>query len=208
MGISHRRGGLVRGLNVFLTLSWWGSAVLLAVSLCFLLITPWVDPPHIEIGLAVPVAFAVNGDVHAIDGSAFHAYFKNAGGSLYFSPFGKADAASGTAALVLVIAFALFVIGQLRAVFRTLDAGRPFVAANVTRLRRIGWSFIAGAIAWAAIAYAGSVYATSHFAADAVRLDRLVDVNGAAVLAGAIILAIAEVFREGTRLEEDQSLTV
>jgi hypothetical protein len=34
------------------------------------------------------------------------------------------------------------------------------------------------------------------------------DLNIVAIVAGLIILVIAEVFREGTRLDEEQSLTV
>jgi hypothetical protein len=51
-------------------------------------------------------------------------------------------------------------------------------------------------------------YAMTHFSADGLRFDVRPDVNVFAIICGLIILVIAEVFRAGTRLDPDQSLTV
>ena len=48
----------------------------------------------------------------------------------------------------------------------------------------------------------------THFPAEGLRFDARPDFNILAILYGLIILVIAEVFRAGTRLDEDQSLTV
>ena len=48
----------------------------------------------------------------------------------------------------------------------------------------------------------------THFSADGLRFDAWPDLNVFAILHGLIILVIAEVFRAGTRLDEDQSLTI
>jgi hypothetical protein len=46
------------------------------------------------------------------------------------------------------------------------------------------------------------------FSADGLRFTARADVNLFAIVNGLIILVLAEVFREGTRLHDDQSLTV
>ena len=48
----------------------------------------------------------------------------------------------------------------------------------------------------------------THFSANGLRFDARPDLNILTIVHGLIILAIAEVFRTGTRLDEDQSLTI
>jgi hypothetical protein len=98
--------------------------------------------------------------------------------------------------------------GQLRAVFRTLRDGRPFVAANADRVRRIAFAVIGGELARAALMYSSHSFVMTHFSANGLRFDARPDVNVITIVDGLIILAIAEVFRTGTRLDEDQSLTI
>ena len=51
-------------------------------------------------------------------------------------------------------------------------------------------------------------YAMTHFSAAGLTFDARPHVNVFAIVNGVIILVIAEVFREGTRLDEDRSLTI
>ena len=92
--------------------------------------------------------------------------------------------------------------------FRTLRDGRPFVAANATRIRRVAFAVIVGETARAAIVFLTNYYASTHFVAEGLRFDARPDYNIMAILYGLIILVIAEVFRAGARLDEEQSLTV
>jgi hypothetical protein len=110
--------------------------------------------------------------------------------------------------LAALLSLVLWVLGQLRAVFRTLRDGQPFVAANATRIRRIAFAVIFGEVVRAAIVFVMNYYASTHFGADGLRFDARPDVNILAIFHGLIILVIAEVFRAGTRLDEEQSLTV
>jgi hypothetical protein len=84
----------------------------------------------------------------------------------------------------------------------------PFVPANATRIRWIAFAVIVGEFARAAIIYSTNSYATTHFSASGLRFDSRPDLNVVTIVHGLIILAIAEVFRTGTRLDEDQSLTI
>ena len=53
-------GSLSSLLTVLLNGGWYATAVLLALAVCVLLVSPWVDPPRVEIGFAAPVAFSLD----------------------------------------------------------------------------------------------------------------------------------------------------
>lgn len=110
--------------------------------------------------------------------------------------------------LLMLLAVTLFMLGLLRSVLRTIRDGAPFVRANATRIRWIAFAVIGIEVARAAITYVESSYAMTHFSVEGLCFDARPEINLFAIVQGLIILAIAEVFRAGTRLNEDQSLTV
>ncbi|MEO5739297.1 MAG: DUF2975 domain-containing protein [Vicinamibacterales bacterium] len=135
------------------------------------------------------------------------ARIEHARGSLKFSPPPGASLVAPVL-LGLAVMLALVVLGQLRAVFRTLRDGRPFVPANAARIRWIAFAVIAGEIARAAVVYFANSHAMTHFSANGLRFDARPDLNVFTIVHGLIVLAIAEVFGAGSRLDEDQSLTI
>jgi hypothetical protein len=110
--------------------------------------------------------------------------------------------------LIVIFALALYVIEQLRAVLRTLIHGNPFVAENATRIRRVAFAVIIGEFARSLIVFAENHYAMTHVAIAGLRFDAWPRVSVSTIIYGLIILVIAEVFRAGTRLDEEQSLTI
>jgi hypothetical protein len=109
---------------------------------------------------------------------------------------------------VLMFGYLLWVVTQLRYVFRSLSQGLPFVLANARRIRWVGFAVIFGEFGRAAIVYFWSYYTSLHFKVDGLRFAASVDMNPITIVGGLAILVIAEVFREGARLQEDQSLTI
>jgi len=205
------KGSLASFLATLINMAWFLTAILLALSVCLLAVAPWVDPPAVEVGFALPTSFRLEPDTHAITSSppdVTHVHLDKANGILRFSPRSRVVVAEGAVFLMAWLALALWVLGQLRALFCTLRAGRPFVSANATRIRRIAYAVIGAEIAGSVLSYASTRYVASHFVLEGVHLDTSLDVNVVAIVYGLIILVIAEVFREGTRLDEDQSLTI
>jgi hypothetical protein len=135
-------------------------------------------------------------------------HLEHARGSLLFSPRSGVQVAGFAVPLVAVLALVLWGLAQLRAVFRTLRAGQPFVPANAMRIRRIAYAVILCELLRSAGTYLGMRYAMTHFVIQGLRLQMRWDLSIVAIVAGLIILVIAEVFREGARLDEEQSLTV
>jgi hypothetical protein len=196
-------------VKVVLDVSWYLIAIGLGLGVCLLLLSAFSHQPGNMIG--IPVSF--DSDLQAssvaspsvrIDGVRI----KNARGTLNLPIERSEFLFANVAILIALMTFGLFVLTQLRAVFRALRDGRPFVSANVRRIRWIGMSVILGELVWSGIVLFENRYAATHVAAVGVRFNALPDLNFVAIIHGLIILAIAEVFREGTRLEEDQSLTV
>jgi hypothetical protein len=117
-------------------------------------------------------------------------------------------AANGVALIAVALLVAI-TLGKLRAVLRTLIVDRqPFVAANAARIRFIGLAVILGELARTVVIWGENIYARAHLAIHGVMFDVLPQPNLAAILLGLLILVIAEVFRAGTALDEEQSLTI
>ena len=160
----------------------------------------------------IPVSFSVDARVLPVSAPSLGiegAQIEHVRGQLKFSPpLGASLVAPALVGLAIMLALVLFVVGQLRAVFRTLRDGRPFVPANAARIRWIAFAVIAGEIARTAVVYSSNSHVMTHFSANGLRFDARPDLSILTIVHGLIILAIAEVFRVGTRLDEDQSLTI
>jgi hypothetical protein len=173
-----------------------------------------IEKPSVELPglkMTIPVSFSVDARTHRVTAPSLgieNAQIQDVRGSLRF-PTRRGAFFFGNAILLIVwLALALYVLGQLRAVFRTLRDGQPFVPANTTRIRWIALVVIVSELARSAIVFFENYYVMTHFAADGLRFDARPDLNGFAIIHGLIILVIAEVFRAGTRLDEEQSLTI
>jgi hypothetical protein len=198
-------------LVVVLNVAWWFVALALLLTVGLAGVSAFHDVRGSQFD--IPVSFSVDTQALPVTAPSLgieHAELERARGSLKFSP------PPGTSLVVMAFLFGLalmfaailFVVDQLRAVLRTLRDGRPFVPANATRIRWIGFAVIAAEITKAGIVYSANVHAMTYFSANGLRFDARPDMNVFTIVHGLIILAIAEVFRTGTRLDEDQSLTI
>jgi hypothetical protein len=209
-------------LTIVLAVAWWGIALCLALIVVMVAIGSNVavrigpdGSPSIEAGphvkMAIPVSFRVDdsaGGVTAPSLGIEDAQIQDVHGTLRFTPRMGAFVVANLILVIGLLALALWVLGLLRAVLRTLRDGQPFVAANATRVRWIAWAVILGEFVRSAVVYFESYYALTHFSAGGLSFEARPQINVFAIINGLIILVIAEVFRAGTRLEEEQSLTV
>lgn len=198
---------LTRLLNV----GWFISVLLLLLSVGLLIISPWVGTPGVDVDVTLPVSIVLDPQAHPVSAPSLglaSAELRDVRGSLRFLPVRPAFVAGSAVALMVLMVCVLWVIGQLRAVFRTLTAGRPFVAANATRIRRIAWVVILGEILRSGFAFLSNRYVARHFSAEGLDFGARLDVHVSVIVCGLVILVIAEVFRLGARLDEEQSLTV
>lgn len=108
------------------------------------------------------------------------------------------------------VAICLFILSLLRSVVATLKKGTPFVRANAMRLRKVAIASILAFVANDAISFFQSKYLSSYFdQLDGVnQVVNAPSINIAMILTGLLILGIAEIFRIGVDLYEDQALTI
>ncbi len=190
---------------------WYGAMVILALAIVLLVVSPWIGTHDLKVDLEIPVALRVNATTHPVvarSQDVTQARIEDLRGAVRFVPLNRGVVAGSAAVLIVAISLIVWVLHQLRSVFRTLRDGRPFVAANASRLRNIGWAVIVGETLRTALALVENAYAAGHFAVSGLTFEVRPDYNALTVISGLIILAIAEVFRAGTRLDEEQSLTV
>jgi hypothetical protein len=110
-------------------------------------------------------------------------------------------------------ACAVLMLLQLRRTFANIAAGTPFPRDNIRRIRVAGWAFLGMAAVELVIDAAAMVFyhMTTTVAGGPVVVPwaiLLVDFPLATILAGLVVLILAEVFRAGADLQDDQALTV
>ena len=205
-----RKPSLSSFLIVVLNAAWYFVALALVLTTCLVVVSPWLQLGD-NTAIDIPVSFNVDARTVQVSAPALGveaAKIQHVRGSMSFPPPSSASVAGPMALVAVMLALLLWVLSQLVAVFRTLRDGRPFVPDNATRIRRIGYAVIVGELARAALVFSANSYAMNHFSATGLHFDARPDLNLFPIVHGLLILAIAEVFRAGTRLDEDQSLTI
>jgi hypothetical protein len=112
------------------------------------------------------------------------------------------------AAAAAVMALVLWILAELAALCRSVRDGQPFAPHNAGRIRRLALALVLAEVARASIVYTAHAYVAAHFVADHLRFTASPHIDALAIVSALILLVLAEVFRTGTRLDEDQSLTV
>ena len=210
---------VARGLTALFTGLWY---LLISLSVLVALLFTWgvnvgvqLGPngePNFEAGgraeMVLPVAFeldAVGSRVVSAD-LGRNGAIEDATGMLRFTAPERPWLAMIGAAVMVVLG--LWILAELAALCRSVRDRRPFDPGNAVRIRRLALALVL-AEAWrAALTYTAHAYAAAHFASDHLRFTAWPQVNVSAIISALILLVLAEVFRTGTRLDEDQSLTV
>ena len=89
--------------------------------------------------------------------------FEKLRGNLRFPVRKGAFFSASVAVVVLMFGYLLWMVTQLRYVFRSLSRRLPFVAENARRIRWVGLAVIFGELGRAAIVYFWSYYTSLHF---------------------------------------------
>jgi hypothetical protein len=208
-------------LVALVTVAWYAIAAVLALTVVLVLtgarVAVQLEPdgaPNVDIDrgarMSIPVSLSIDAEALHVAAPSLGidaAELQHVRGSLWFPARGPAGWLA-LGAVVLMLAVALWLLREMKGIFRTVRDGTPFVPANAARVRRIAFAVILGELARSAVVFWGNSYAAAHFSGHGLLFDARPDVNVFALVDGLIILALAEVFRAGTRLDEEQSLTV
>ncbi len=108
------------------------------------------------------------------------------------------------ASLVVVLPGIVFICMQLRRVLATLASGDPFVPENAPRLTRIAIALALMELGRYAVIALLTMFITFNEVPDGPSLN----INLAAWASVAALLVLSQVFREGTRLREEEKMTI
>jgi hypothetical protein len=205
----HRPSRLSSVILALFTVGWWGAVLTLGVVLWVIAISPFVDLGNAR--LSLPVSFTIDAPTLAAAAPSLDkdgATIEKASGNLQYPVTRRSELVAPFIALALGLCLALWVLGQLRAIFRTLRDGRPFVPANAVRIRRIAFVLIGVELVRFGVEAAFNQAWAARTAGAGLHFTVIPSLSGYAFVQGLILLAVAEVFRAGTALEADQSLTI
>lgn len=196
-------------IRFVLDAAWWLALVSLALLTGLLVFSFCVNLEGNNLTMNLPVAMELNAPAQASNASVeTDARIEKLRGNLRFPIRSGAFFSGSMFLVVLLLGLLLWVLTQLRHVFRSLSRGLLFIPDNARRIRWVGYTVIFGELARAAVVYFWSYYTSLHFTANGLRFVASTDFHGITLVGGFAILVIAEIFREGTRLQEDQSLTI
>jgi hypothetical protein len=196
-------------IRFVLDAAWWLAVVGLAFLAGLLVFSFGVNVEGGNLTMNLPVALDLNPPVHGSSPSLqTDARIEKLRGNLRFPVRNGTFFSASMFLIVLLFGCFLWGLNQLRRVFRSLSRGLVFIPENTLRIRWLGLTIIFGELARAALVYFWSYYTSLHFTANGLRFVASIDFSGTTIIAGLSILVIAEVFREGTRLHEEQSLTI
>ena len=182
------RASVASFLTVLVNVAWGLVALGLVLTPLMIVLAPVVEGPvevsagWVGVGtrMTIPVSFSVDARTHRVTAPSLgveDAQLQGVRGLLQFPSRRGAFFVANVVLVTLMFALSLWVLGTLRAVFRTLRDGRPFVRANATRIRSIAWLVIIGELARSAFVFFENYYAMTHFSADGLRFDARPDFN-------------------------------
>lgn len=114
----------------------------------------------------------------------------------------------GLATALVAVGGALIIVDRLRRLFDTFTSGEPFRRENAQHLRVIWITMLAVEVSrYVLFAAFGAIVAIfGHPDSSTLKFEG--DVNFTTWMAILVLIVLAEVFREGARLKEEQELTI
>lgn len=206
----------LRVFRFILTVSWWGSIGLAVVAVLAMFGALIFSGPE-------PWEFSYMGYASDIETSALSVTDKNGNvGGFEFKPptyvnvsfpiettIGRLKLISlvGVVGGIVFTVFLLF-LKQLRGILNTLDSRDPFVSENARRVRTIGILLLVATFGQSLLVLIVTGYADASLNPVGFALDGHLEFDFTQLFAGLSVLVLSEVFRHGTKMREEQELTV
>ncbi len=203
------RASIASLLKVVLDVVWYLMIVFAVLMVIDALRGLLGDPTETRLDLLVPVA--LDQESYRVTSTRFAvevAHFKDVVGILVLSGASRLLVFVWFAVVLLWVGAVLAVIHQLRKIFATLAGGEPFVRATGARIRFIGLVVIVMELGKSALVLGQSFYLKANLSASGLSFRSVPQIDLAVIFLGLVLLVIAEVFRQGAKMREEQRLTV
>ncbi len=131
------------------------------------------------------------------------AHISQATGKLRLVGLGLRETILPTGLVFPALAIVLLILNRLRAIFKTLRQGSPFVFENASRIRVIGLALISGDLIRVVMMSWTAHRLSDHLTTSGITIRPGYDSGFVATLAGVLLIIIAEVFRQGSIMKRD-----
>jgi hypothetical protein len=111
-------------------------------------------------------------------------------------------------AFAVLLGLAVLTLHHLRRIFQRVRDGAPFDAQNALRMRTVGWLMLAGALYESTVEVVVALAVRGSIDAGQITVSPWTDVDLMGIFMALVVVALAEVFRRGAELEDEQSLVV
>jgi serine phosphatase RsbU (regulator of sigma subunit) len=200
------RRSLSSFFKVLLDFAFYGACLAGVVSMfAAVAVVAWPGNTR-SVSLNLPVRFEIDPSAYRIqksDGSTVDARIDDANGQVTLTGPPAAAVLVTVAAVNALMIVVVAVLHHLRRIFRRLVEGRPFLDENARRLRFIGLALAAGALAGASLQYLGQRAVASALSSEQIKFHPVFAPDLSVVLAGLVLLIVAEIFREGIKMRTD-----
>ena len=201
---------MVKSVGMLKSLLDGALIILIAFALLSILFGPRVIYPPMQAMIAVPITFwSTEGGIMVENEILGSGTIGTVDGVATFSlPLASWPTLLSIVSEILAWAHVFIILVLLRRMAASIVEGGPFTEANIGRIRAMGWLTIAFEIlrSSAQIGVGVIVANTSAIAGHRVSLSGEVEFD--AILIGALLLVLAEIFRHGWSLQSDADFTV
>jgi len=154
----------------------------------------------------VPVRFELDRQAYSITSPDFggeNAEIVNAKGRLRMPSRHLGTLLEQMAMIAAALGITLLIIRRLSAILGSLKAGTPFVRANVSRIRSMGFLIIGLELLGSAMAVYWALRITPRVSAANLHFQADPELSGLTIMTGLILIVLAEVFRIGAEMKGD-----
>ena len=191
-------------VKVFVDVAYY-MAILVMIALIVAVVAVYFwNPKHVS--QEIPIAFDLDPSTYHISSDSWkleEAHISQATGKLRLVGLGFRETVLPTGLVFPALAIVLLVLNRLRAIFRTLRQGSPFVFENASRIRMIGLALICFDLIKVITTSWTAHRLLDHLTTAGITIRPGFDSGFVASFAGILLIIIAEVFRQGSVMKRD-----
>lgn len=197
--------------DIILRLVWYLSVAGTAFYVVFMLAGPIFGFIDNSLGLKTPVYFSVieEGTVTFDSDQIVPVKIKRAKGLIRIEkPVPQALVLPFFIMTLGIACLGMWVFYSLRKIIQSVKDGNPFSVNNGKRLRIIAFSMMGIEIIGAFAGLIKMLYILPRLDFESVKIHSIIHISPHVIIAGLVILVIAEAFRIGAEMKDEQELTI
>ena len=154
------------------------------------------------------VTYNAENQITSINQSIIEPSIRSYNGSFFYVSRNKFNVIMYRIRDIILFGFGIWLVYHLRKVFSTLIKKEPFIKENAVRIRIIGLITIIFELLRTFMKFENGLYLKNKVLLYGGNITPKFELNFVTIFLGLVIIVIAEIFRIGTQLKEEQELTI